>query len=63
MAETIEMVHAWVVPGWESPKGVFSHDNPDVYCADATNAVNAMGLASTRQRLPSLLRGVAFATV
>ena len=21
------MVHAWVVPGWESPQGVFSHEN------------------------------------
>src|SRR5947209_6743351 len=30
------MVHAWVVPSWESPLGVFSHDNPDVRCADGT---------------------------
>lgn len=30
------MVHAWVVPSWESPQGVFSHDNPDVRCADGT---------------------------
>jgi hypothetical protein len=43
MAKTIWMVHAWVVPGYESPKGVFSHDNPDVHCADGTNGVNAVG--------------------
>jgi len=30
------MVHAWVVPGWESPLGVFSHSNPDLRCADGT---------------------------
>jgi hypothetical protein len=30
------MVHAWVVPSWESPLGVFSHDNPNVRCADGT---------------------------
>lgn len=43
MPKTIWMVHAWVVPGYESPKGVFSHDNPDVHCADGTNGVNAVG--------------------
>lgn len=30
------MVHAWVVPSWESPLGVFSHDNPNLRCADGT---------------------------
>jgi hypothetical protein len=30
------MVHAWVVPGWESPQGVFSHENPNLRCADGT---------------------------
>ena len=24
------MVHAWVVPGWDSPQGVFSAENPDL---------------------------------
>ena len=24
MQKTVWMVHAWVVPGWESPQGVFS---------------------------------------
>src|SRR5262249_43094160 len=33
MAQTGWMVHAWVVPGWESPRGVFSHENPDLTCA------------------------------
>jgi hypothetical protein len=27
-------LHAWVVPSWESPLGVFSPENPDVRCAD-----------------------------
>jgi hypothetical protein len=43
MRETAWMVHAWVVPGWESPRGVFSHDNPDVLCADGTTKANAVG--------------------
>ncbi len=30
------MVHAWVVPGWESPEGVFSHENTNIRCADGT---------------------------
>jgi hypothetical protein len=37
------MVHAWVVPGWESPKGVFSHENPDLTCADGTFHTDAIG--------------------
>jgi hypothetical protein len=37
------MVHAWVVPGWESPEGVFSHENPDVRCADGTFNTDAVG--------------------
>jgi len=43
MRETAWMVHAWVVPGWESPLGVFSHNNPDVVCADGTTHANAVG--------------------
>jgi hypothetical protein len=38
------MVHAWVVPSWESPLGVFSHDNPNVRCADNTYKTNKAGL-------------------
>jgi hypothetical protein len=37
------MVHAWVVPSWESPLGVFSHDNPNVRCADGTYKTNKAG--------------------
>ena len=37
------MVHAWVVPSWESPLGVFSHDNPDVRCADGTYKTDKSG--------------------
>jgi hypothetical protein len=43
MAITGWMVHAWVVPGWESPKGVFSHENPDLPCADGTFHTDAIG--------------------
>ncbi len=43
MRETVWMVHAWVVPGWESPLGVFSHDNPDVKCADGTTHTDPSG--------------------
>jgi len=43
MRETVWMVHAWVVPGWESPRGVYSHDNPDVLCADGTVKADSAG--------------------
>jgi hypothetical protein len=43
MARTQWMVHAWVVPGWESPAGVFSHDNPDLVCADGTSNTDKAG--------------------
>ena len=43
MRETAWMVHAWVVPGWESPTGVFSHEDPDLRCADGTVEANAVG--------------------
>ena len=36
MKKTVWMVHAWVVPGWESPQGVFSHDNLHVVLPRAT---------------------------
>jgi hypothetical protein len=48
MKKTIWMVHAWVVPGWESPQGVFSHDNLHVYCPGNTDLTNAIGFC-TRQ--------------
>jgi len=43
MKKTIWMVHAWVVPGWESPQGVFSHDNLHVYCPGNTDLTDAVG--------------------
>jgi hypothetical protein len=43
MKKTVWMVHAWVVPGWESPQGVFSHDNLHVYCPGNTDLTNAIG--------------------
>ena len=44
MKKTVWMVHAWVVPGWESPQGVFSHDNLHVYCPGNTDLTNAIGM-------------------
>ena len=43
MAITGWMVHAWVVPGWESSAGVFSHENPNLRCADGTFHTDAIG--------------------
>jgi hypothetical protein len=43
MKKTVWMVHAWVVPGWESPKGVFAHSNPDLTCKDGTFNTDAVG--------------------
>jgi hypothetical protein len=43
MKRTTWMVHAWVVPGWESPLGVFSHDNPDLVCANGSTKGDAAG--------------------
>ena len=43
MNRTTWMVHAWVVPGWESPSGVFSHDNPNLLCADGTSNTDKAG--------------------
>jgi hypothetical protein len=44
MAITGYMVHAWVVPSWESPQGVFSHENVNVRCADGTYNATANGM-------------------
>ncbi len=49
MKKTVWMVHAWVVPGWESPQGVFSHDNLHVYCPGNTDLVDAIGFCSRQQ--------------
>ncbi len=48
LQKTVWMVHAWVVPGWESPQGVFSHDNLHVYCPGNTDLTDAIGFC-TRQ--------------
>ena len=37
------MLHAWVVPGWETPDGVFSHAHPQLHCGDGTDAVDGLG--------------------
>jgi hypothetical protein len=43
MRRTFWMVHAWIVPGWESPQGVFSHANVDLHCGDGTDKTDAVG--------------------
>jgi hypothetical protein len=43
LRETMWMLHAWVVPGWESPEGVFSHANIDLHCADGTDHTDQTG--------------------
>jgi hypothetical protein len=43
ISRTQWMVHAWVVPAWESPAGVFSHDNPNLLCADGTTKTDKAG--------------------
>jgi hypothetical protein len=46
MRETLWMVHAWVVPGWESPQGVFSHANIDLHCGDGTDHTDKVGFCA-----------------
>lgn len=36
MPVTPWMVHVWTAAGWESPQGVFSHENPLLVCSDGT---------------------------
>ncbi len=43
MRKTLWMVHAWVVPGYSSPQGVFSHANINLKCGDGTDNVDAVG--------------------
>jgi hypothetical protein len=43
MEITTWMVHAWVVPGWDSSSGVFSHENPNLRCADGTFNTDEIG--------------------
>ena len=52
MKKTVWMVHAWVVPGWESPQGVFSHDNLHVYCPGNTDLTDAIGFCDRQSVIP-----------
>ena len=49
MKRTLWMVHAWVVPGWESPLGPFSHSNPHLYCPGNTDLTDTIGFCSRQQ--------------
>jgi len=49
MKKTVWMVHAWVIPGWQSPQGTFSHDNLHVYCPGNTDLVDAIGFCTRQQ--------------
>jgi len=44
--KSLWMLHAWVVPGWASPQGVFSHANVDLHCADGTDHTDATGFCT-----------------
>jgi hypothetical protein len=46
MRESLWMVHTWVVPGWESPEGVFSHANIDLHCGDGTDHTDKVGFCA-----------------
>jgi hypothetical protein len=46
MRESLWMVHTWVVPGWESPEGVFSHANIDLHCGDGTDHTDKVGFCT-----------------
>lgn len=37
------MVHAWVVPGWDNPAGVFAHENSQLLCVVAPGATPPIG--------------------
>jgi hypothetical protein len=39
LKKTSWMLHAWVVPGYDSPQGVFSHLNEAITCRDGTYKV------------------------
>jgi hypothetical protein len=43
MRRTFWMVHAWVVPNWKSPQGVFSHANINLHCGDGTDNTDNVG--------------------
>jgi hypothetical protein len=49
MKRTVWMVHAWVIPGWQSPQGVFSHANLHLYCPGNTDLVDPIGLCQRQQ--------------
>jgi hypothetical protein len=49
LKKTMWMVHAWVVPGWESPLGPFSHSNPHLYCPGNTDLTDAIGFCLRQQ--------------
>jgi hypothetical protein len=36
LARTPYMLHVWAVPGYDSPQGIFSHDNATITCRDGT---------------------------
>jgi hypothetical protein len=51
MARTNWMLHAWVVPGYDSPEGVFSHDNEAITCRDGTYHTIPLDRVGTRSSL------------
>ena len=45
--QTPYMLHVWVVPGYESPEGVFSHLNEAITCRDGSyHVINLKDIGS-----------------
>lgn len=55
IGSALQMIHAWVVPGCESPWGVFSAENPvlDGAVGDASGQPGSRGCAATEWELDS----------
>jgi hypothetical protein len=48
LTRTPYMLHVWVVPGYDSPQGVFSHDNEAITCRDGSYHMIAIDRLGTR---------------
>jgi hypothetical protein len=48
LTRTPFMLHVWVVPGYDSPQGVFSHDNEAITCRDGSYHMIAIAHLGTQ---------------
>jgi hypothetical protein len=49
LTRTPNMLHVWIVPGYDSAQGVFSHDNEAITCRDGTYHMIAIAHLGTRK--------------